>query len=157
MEMKNLLRISLLCLLAAWITAACDSRAVYHSYLPIPQKGWNKQDTLFFQVPLQDSLTVLHLTAGVRNESNYPYQNLYLFISHNLEDSTQWETDTLEFRLTDKEGRWKGTGWGSLYQSTLPMKDAGLRRAGNYTIKVVHGMKDETLKGISDVGIKIDK
>lgn len=155
--MRSLLRNSLLCLLAAWIMTACDSRTVYHTYLPIPQKGWGKSDTLFFHVPVNDSLTLLHLTAGVRNESNYPYRNLYLFISHNLEDSAKWETDTLEVELTDKEGRWRGTGWGSLYQSTLPMKSIGIRRAGSYTIKVTHGMKDEVLKGISDIGIKIDK
>lgn len=155
--MKSLFRSSLLCLLAVGIATACDTRTVYHTYLPIPPKGWGKGDTLFFHVPLNDSLTLLHLTAGVRNESSYPYQNLYLFVSHNLEDSTQWKTDTLEFELTNREGRWTGTGWGSLYQSALPMKSAGLRHAGNYTIKVAHGMKDEILKGISDIGIEIEK
>ena len=155
--MKSLFRNSLLCLFTAWVLAACDAHTVYHAYLPIPQKGWGKSDTLFFQVPINDSLLVLDLTAGVRNESSYPYQNLYLFISHNLEDSTRWETDTLEFALTNKEGRWTGTGWGSLYHSVLPMKSAGIRHAGKYTIKVTHGMKDELLKGISDVGILIKK
>lgn len=155
--MKSLLRNSVLCLLTMWIAIGCDTRTVYHTYLPVPQKGWGKNDTLFFHVPLSDSLTLLYLTAGVRNESSYPYQNLYLFVSHNLEDSAQWKTDTLEFKLTDKEGRWKGTGWGSLYQSTLPMKSAGLRHAGHYTIKVTHGMKDEVLKGVSDIGIEIEK
>jgi len=28
---------------------------------------------------------------------------------------------------------------------------------GNYTIKVINGMKDEKLQGLSDVGIRIEK
>lgn len=115
-----------------------------------------KSDTLFFNVPLNDSLINLRLSAGVRNSSNYPYQNLDILISYNLEDSTVWKTDTLKFTLTDQEGKWKGTGWGSLYQSALPLKDCSIKHPGNYTFKVVHGMKDEQITGIIDVGLKIE-
>lgn len=155
--MKSLFKNSVLAIVAATAISACDNHTVYHSYQSIPEKGWEKSDTLFFQVPVNDSLTIFQLSAGVRNENNYPYQDLYLFISHNLEDSTKWQTDTLRFTLSDKEGKWTGTGWGNLYQSVQPMKSAVTRHAGNYTFKVSHGMKDEILSGISDIGIKIER
>lgn len=153
--MRSLLKNSILAIVAATAISACDDHTVYHSYQSIPEKGWKKSDTLFFQMPINDSLTILRLSAGVRNENNYPYQDLYLFVSHNLEDSTKWQTDTLKFTLSDKEGKWIGTGWGNLYQSVQPMQSAIIRHAGKYTIKVSHGMKDEILNGISDVGIKV--
>ena len=56
----------------------------------------------------------------------------------------------------DKEGKWNGTGWGSLFQSTLPIGSAIVRHPGNYTFKITHGMQDELLKGINDVGVKIE-
>lgn len=155
--MKSLLRISILALFAAGVLSACDDQTVYHSYQSVPEKGWGKSDTLFFDVPVYDSLDILRLSTGVRNGNNYPYQDLYLFVSHNLEDSTRWQTDTLKFVLSDKEGKWIGTGWGNLYQSTQPLRSAIIRHPGNYTIKVAHGMKDETLNGINDIGIKIER
>lgn len=153
--MKNLLRNSILAIFATGAISACDEHTMYHSYQSIPEKGWGKSDTLFYNIPVNDSLIILQLSAGVRNDNNYPYQDLYLFVSHNLEDSTKWQTDTLKFTLSDKEGKWIGTGWGNLYQSTQPIKSAIVRHPGNYSIRVTHGMKDETLSGISDIGIKV--
>lgn len=142
-------------LLTTWVLTACDENTVYHSYQSTPPDGWKKSDTLFFNVPVKDSLALLQLSAEIRNESNYAYRNIYLSVSHNLEDSTVWKTDTLLLILADKEGKWNGTGWGSLFQSTLPIGSAIVRHPGNYTFKITHGMQDELLKGINDVGVKI--
>lgn len=155
--MKSLLKNSLFLLGSACLMVACNDSIVYHSYQPIPTEGWGKSDTLLFNVPLSDSLTNLHLYAEVRNRSDYDYQNLYLFISQNLEDSTSWKTDTLEFVLANKDGKWNGTGWGSLFQSAIPIGSAITRHAGTFTFKVVHGMKDGKLTGINDIGIRIEK
>ena len=86
-------------LLTTWVLTACDENTVYHSYQSTPPDGWKKSDTLFFNVPLKDSLANLRLSVGVRNSSNYPYQNLNILIHYNLEDSTIWKTDTLKFIL----------------------------------------------------------
>lgn len=153
--MKHLLKNSVWLLLAGWLIAACNENTVYHSYQSIPSEGWKKSDTLFFNVPVKDSLTLLQLSAEIRNESNYAYRNIYLMISQNLEDSMVWKTDTLLLILADKEGKWNGTGWGSLFQSTLPIGSAVVRHPGNYTFKVIHGMQDEVLKGIHDIGVRI--
>ena len=154
--MKSLLKNSICMLLTTWVLTACDENTVYHSYQSTPPDGWKKSDTLFFNVPLKDSLANLRLSVGVRNSSNYPYQNLNILIHYNLEDSTVWKTDTLKFILTDREGKWTGTGWGSLYQSALPLKDCFVKHPGNYTFKIVHEMKNEQQTGISDVGLKIE-
>ena len=155
-KMKSLLKNSICMLLTTWVLTACDENTVYHSYQSTPPDGWKKSDTLFFNVPLKVSLANLRLSVGVRNSSNYPYQNLNILIHYNLEDSTIWKTDTLKFILTDREGKWTGTGWGSLYQSALPLKDCFVKHPGNYTFKIVHEMKNEQLTGISDVGLKIE-
>lgn len=154
--MSNLLKNSTLLVLAAWLASACVEHTVYHSYQSTPARGWKKSDTLVFQIPIPDSLRTLKLTAEVRNESNYAYQNLYLVISHNLRDSTAFQTDTLELTLADKEGKWTGTGWGSLFQTARPIGTAVTRHRGNYTVRISQGMKDESLAGIRDVGIRIE-
>lgn len=156
-EMRNLFKNKIWLLPAVWLIAACSENAVYHSYRPIPSAGWEKGDTLFFNVAVADSLQPLQLFAEIRNKSNYAYRNLYLSVSHNLEDSTVWKTDTLLFILADEEGKWTGTGWGSLFQSTLPIGTVSVQHPGNYTFKVVHDMQDVLLKGVNDVGIRVDR
>ena len=140
-----------------FLTTACDKKTVYHSYQSIPTEGWRKSDTLFFNIPVKDSLIRFNLAAEIRNKSNYAYRNLYLVTSHNLEDSTVWKTDTLLLMLADKEGKWNGTGWGSLFQSELPVGTITIRHPGNYTFKITHGMQDEALKGINDIGVIVER
>lgn len=155
-EMRNLLRNKIWLLQAVLLmAAACNENTVYHSYQSIPSEGWKKGDTLFFDVAISDSLQPLQLSAEIRNKNNYAYRNLYLSVSHNLKDSTVWKTDTLQLILADKEGKWKGTGWGSLFLSTLPIASITVQHPGHYTFKVTHQMQDELLKGINDIGIKL--
>lgn len=154
--MKSLLRNSLFVLFSACLLTACNENTVYHSYQSLPYEGWGKSDTLSFQIPITDT-TTLRLFAEVRNRIEYPYHDLHLFISQNLQDSTVWRTDTIAFSLADSTGRWTGHGWGSIYQSETFIKSVLPLRSGNYTIKVINGMKDEKLQGLTDVGIRIEK
>ena len=156
--MKSLLKNSILSLFSACLLTACNEHTVYHSYQSLPNKGWGKSDTLSFQIPITDSVpTTLRLFAEVRNSIEYPYHDLHLFISQNLQDSTVWRTDTIAFCLADSTGRWTGHGWGSIYQSETFITSVRPLHPANYTIKIMSGMKDEKLQGLSDVGIRIEK
>lgn len=152
-------RNSILCLLGTCLAGSCiEQKTAYHSYQPVPAKGWVQRDTLFFNVPLPDSAaTHWHLYAEVRNRSDYPYRDLYLIIRHNLPDTLQWKTDTVKFVLTDREGKWTGTGWNGLFQSTVPAGTVDTRHPGKYVFKVTHAMKDESLKGLNNVGIRLER
>ena len=156
--MKSLLKNSILSLFSACLLTACNEHTVYHSYQSLPNEGWGKSDTLSFQIPTTDSVpTTLRLFAEVRNRIEYPYHDLHLFISQNLQDSTVWRTDTIAFCLADSTGRWTGHGWGSIYQSETFITSVRPLHPANYTIKIMSGMKDEKLQGLSDVGIRIEK
>ncbi len=155
--MKRLLRHSFIALSIAGLATACNDHTVYHSFQATPSQGWSKSDTLFFDVPLNDSLQPYQLTAEVRNLNDYAYKELYLFVNHNFTDSTIWKTDTVSFVLTDKDGQWTGAGVGNLYQSSVTFGTVQTPHSGTYTIKVSQGMKDEKLIGIRDVGFRLDK
>ena len=46
---------------------------------------------------------------------------------------------------------------GSIYQSETFITSVRPLHPTNYTIKIMSGMKDEKLQGLSDVGIRIEK
>ena len=156
--MKSLLKNSILSLFSACLLTACNEHTVYHSYQSLPNKGWGKSDTLSFQIPITESIPpTFRLFTEVRNKSNYPYHNLYLFISQNLQDSTVFLTDTITINLADSTGKWLGNGWGSIYQSAVFFKSVRPLYPGNYTFRIISGMKDEKLNGLNDIGIRIEK
>lgn len=129
---------------------------MYHSYNPISEQGWAKSDTLLFHVNIPDSLTTYKVSVEIRNNNSYPYKNLYLFVSNNTKDSTIFATDTIKYVVAEESGKWIGTGFGTLYQSGQTIGKFVPLHPGKYIFKVVHGMKDRLLQGISDVGLRIE-
>ncbi len=142
-------------LFAAGLWTACDKQTVYHSFSSLPTEGWKRLDTLFFPVAVADSLTSYRLSVEVRNRTGYPYQNLSLSICCNNPDGVLSYADTLSLTLADKEGIWKGNGWGGLYQTAYPAGNIHIAKPGTYLFKIAYTLPDETLKGINDVGIKL--
>jgi len=64
--------------------------------------------------------------------------------------------DTLEFILADIEGKWLGKGWGSVKEnSILISSDMRFPLAGTYEFKIQQAMRQDTLKGIKNIGIRI--
>lgn len=136
---------------------ACDKQTVYHTFQSVPGDGWLRQDTLCFEVAVPDSQTYYKLSVEIRNRSNYPYQNLNLSVSYDNPDSIRISADTLNAVLTTKEGIWTGDGWGGLYQSAISAGSIKIGKAGNYLFKIAYTLPDEKLRGINDVGIKLER
>ena len=162
--MTNLLKNSNFCLkgiillFVASTLVACDKQTIYHSYQALPAEGWQKKDTLSFNVEVPDSFTYYKLFVEVRNRNDYPYQNINLSISYLAPtDTLSLPTDTIQLTLADKEGKWKGTGWGSLYQSEFPVGGIRIRKPGNYQFKIAYTFTDQSLNGINDIGIRLNR
>ena len=134
-----------------------DKQTVYHSFQSLPTEGWLREDTLSFDVKVTDSLTYYKLSLEVRNRSNYPYQNLPLSICYTTADSIPSPTDTIQLILADKEGIWKGDGWGGLYQTAVSAGSVRIGKPGTYLFKVAYTLPDERLQGINDIGIKLKR
>lgn len=154
---RNLCLKGIILLFVASLLSACDKQTVYHSFQSLPIEGWLREDTLTFDVPVTDSLTTYKLSLEVRNRSNYPYQNLPLSICHIDADSIATPADTVQLILADKEGIWKGDGWGGLYQTAISAGSIRIGKPGTYHLKVTYTLPDESLRGINDVGIKLTR
>ena len=141
----------IICLLFS--LAACDNQTIYHTYQNLSIEGWKKTDTLKYQLPAQLAGKQYDLEVGLRHTENYPYQDIWMEILYPL--SPDRHPDTLHITLADKQGNWKGNGTSSnLYQYTSPHHPVTFSPSDSM-IQIVHIMRDEPLKGISDVGIRL--
>jgi gliding motility-associated lipoprotein GldH len=148
---------SLLILVLVLGIASCDRKRVFESYYELDQKGWNKDSVVVFKVNLTDTIRNNNLYVNIRNKGNYPYSNLWLFLSVASPDG-KIITDTVEFTLAEPSGKWKGSGIGGLHDNQILYKSSVFfPHKGNYTFKIKQGMRDNVLQGIRDIGIRIEK
>ena len=80
--------------------------------------------------------------------------NLILFKG---EKNKVLKTDTLQYILAKPNGEWYGSGMGDVKEIFVQYKNEYKFPAnGKYKVELKHGMRTDQLKGIEDIGIKIE-
>ena len=103
-----------------------------------------------------DTSATYEIQILLRHTSQYPYQNLWLFVDEYAGDM-HIQRDTIEAMLADDYGRWLGNG---INRYTLPLMyeaDYHFISKDNSRLTIQQGMRTEWLTGITDVGIKVIK
>ena len=140
--------------MAVCLFISCNKDIVYNDFRPVPDKEWDKQFGFDFHFDLKDASIPYDITLQLRNSVFYPYQNLWILFDE-LHSSEIEIKDTIEYRLVDDFGRWTGSGI-TLFQNQFPIRtNYHFPDTGKYTIIIRHGMRDERLKGMEDVGLQI--
>jgi gliding motility-associated lipoprotein GldH len=123
----------------------------------MPERTWKLMDVPEFQVPVTDTITKENVIFTIRTGSSYPYRNIYLFVSTTAPGGKKI-TDTLQYNLADEKGKWYGKGLGDIHELSLPYKsNVFFPVKGTYIFRIQHGMRVEDLKGVYDVGLRIEK
>ncbi len=153
---RKLVRLIIFCASLA-VFASCDKNLVFEKNLPIPENGWNKDSVMVFNVPVIDTLLNNNLYINVRNDIKYKYSNLWLFITIDQPGDTSI-TDTFEITLADPSGKWLGEGFGGIKSRQVIFKrNVYFPVSGEYKINIRQGMRENVLKGITDIGIRVEK
>ncbi len=148
--------IFLLIFLFTTITA-CDSNRLFEENRVIPNKTWSAGNKVSFQATITDTALTYNVYLNIRNTLDYPYSNLFLFLQTTFPDGHKAK-DTLECLLADYDGRWLGSGVGSVkFNRFLLKKGVSFREKGVYRFDLEQAMRVPELKGIEDVGLRIEK
>lgn len=150
-------KLHLIFLLLAIIFVTCSNHKVFDEVRGIPNDEWHLANKLEFTVPINDTSAAFDILVHIRNANEYEYSNLWMFISTTAPNGESM-TDTVEFFLAAPSGKWLGSGLGSVNSMLIPYKsNIRFPFRGIYQFELKQGMRKETLPGIMDVGIRINK
>ena len=148
-------RISAIVVVACFFLS-CSQNLVYNEFQNTQNNLWDKQDEYFFNFEINDISIPYSVSLKLRNNDMYPYQNIWIFFEQSQSSEIMLK-DTIEYMLADDFGKWTGNGI-TLYQSHISLKEHYFfPDTGKYTISVRHGMRDDKLKGIENIGLFIEK
>ncbi|WP_396180426.1 gliding motility lipoprotein GldH [Flavobacterium sp.] len=146
-----------------FVVISCDKKQVFDEYYAF-DGTWKKNKKAAFTFEQKDTTSVYNLYLNVRNNNEYPYNNLFLIVSLN-QPNGKVLVDTLEYQMANPDGSLLGTGFSDVKESKLWYKENySFEKAGKYTVEVEHavrqtgkvqGVKD--LTGITDLGFRIEK
>ena len=144
-------------LLFPLLIAGCSGNVVFQDSKVFPSCGWDKDSVVVFKHMVADTSGTYDIIIDIRNDGNYRYQNFWLFVNSISPDLREF-TDTLECVLANNYGKWIGKGGGSLHQLPVSfMQQIKFPKRGVYKFELIQGMREDTLVGIHDIGLRIIK
>lgn len=144
-------------LLLLLLLPSCHNNEVFNDVKQLPEEGWDKDHIVRFDYLADDTTSTYNLIIDIRNNHEYPYQNFWLFVQSTSPDSIIYK-DTLECVLANNYGRWIGESSGSLYHlPVLFLSEIKFLKTGHYDFAIAQGMRNDTLVGIKEVGLRIEK
>lgn len=135
---------------------ACNNAGETVTMQSVDSNTWDKSKTQLLNFEILDHQNPKNIIFIIRNNNDYPYSNLRVFGTIIGQDKKILRKDTLNFTLAKPNGQWLGSGFGDVKEVMYQYKtDFQFPKNGHYQFEVTQAMRNEKLKGIEDVGIKI--
>ena len=137
--------------------SSCDRGRVIDDNIALSGQAWEKAYKAEFEVSIDDTASNYRFFVNVRNSVDYRYSNLYIFLNTRFPNGNITR-DTIECLLADPTGKWLGRGMSKIRENQI-LLNASLRfpLKGVYRFEIEQAMREDSLKGISDIGIRIQK
>ncbi len=165
MSFLNRLRKLCIILLAAFcsqLTAvSCTTIDLYERTASIPDHSWQSSFKPSFSFTIKDTTSAYQLFLILRHTDKYNYNNIFVNLY-----AQQPGLDTIQkvkydlVLATDQDG-WMASGMDDIYEHHIPLTPAGqlfyFKKPGQYTFSIEQIMRENPLKNVLDVGLRIEK
>lgn len=143
---------------------SCNDNLVFNQYKSMPNAEWHKDSIVKFQFNPIDTISRNNVYINLRNNDAYAYSNLFLIVGIDFPNNYR-VIDTLEYEMANAEGKFLGEGLTDLKENVLEFKtNVIFPTTGTYTVSLQQAMRKSgevdgitSLKGVTDVGIQIEK
>ena len=136
---------------------SCDSRRVIDEYRSIGKVAWHTDSVQTFSFNVINKTQNHNIWFNIRNDRSYEFSNLWLFVTIEPPRGESL-TDTVQVLLAEPSGKWLGKGFSGIYDSRVVYRrNVFFPEPGKYSIHLRHGMRPALLKGITDIGIRVEK
>lgn len=153
----------LIALIVSLFFISCDKKRVFDEYKKLNGK-WAKTDTIQFEFDQMDTIKPYNLFLNIRDNSNYPFNNLYVIVALKQPDNLV-KIDTLEYEMANPDGKLMGEGFTDVKENKLWYQENFVfKKQGKYSVKITQALREtgnvtgvEDLEGITEVGFRIEK
>jgi gliding motility-associated lipoprotein GldH len=147
----------LIFVLPALLLISCDSGKVFQRFEDIPNNVWTKENTITFEVDIQDTAPAYDVELAVRHSIYYVWANIVVHLNVQY-PSGEVRTKEVEFFVRNTDGSFKGEGAGDLFDINFPwMEDVTFPEKGKYIFTVQNAMPQVETEDVMQIGLIVRK
>ena len=136
----------------------CCNTNTESSYSVFEEDSWHTDSIITLSHSVVDTITKQNLYLKIRHTTDFEYQNIFLFVD------VQDKRDTIEVTLSEKNGKWLGSGFGDIKEVECCFAKEIIfnsKKTSNVTVEQAMRYGDQpvitNLKGIIALAINIKK
>jgi gliding motility-associated lipoprotein GldH len=153
---KNIFKVAFAVILLSF-GSCTDKKAVIDQNTAVPNHNWAYSNKFKYDVKIDDEKIPYNIYMNLRVTADYKYSNLFVLITQTGPDK-KTTIKRYELTLATKSGEWLGKGSGNLYTYQLPfLTHYKFPLKGIYHFYIEQNMRDNPLKEVSDVGVRIEQ
>ncbi len=137
---------------------ACTHLDVFEKTIVIPDQKWFYNNKPEFSFNITDTTISYNIFIVLRHTDAYEYNNMWVRLGSKAPGDS-FHFQNLDLTLgTDAKG-WEGVGMDDIFdvRKTLTPGPVAFKMKGTYTFTIAHIMRENPLKYILNVGIRVEK
>ena len=137
---------------------ACTTVDLYEKTVSIPGHEWKSSYKPEFDFTIKDTTAFYQAYLVIRHTEKYNYNNIWLNYYFQAPGDTLRKGSS-EFQLATNEKGWLGTGMDDIYEHRIKLTANAekVKRTGTYKFILENIMREDPLKEVLNVGIRIEK
>jgi len=144
-------------LLASYILTSCTTVDLYEKTASLSNHEWKSDYKPEFNFTITDTTALYQVFFVIRHTEKYNYNNIWVNYYYQPPNDTLHK-EAREFQLATNEKGWLATGMDDIYEHRIKLApDAGKLKAGSYKFILENIMREDPLKEVMNVGIRVEK
>ena len=137
--------------------STCTTVDLYERTVSLPGHEWKSTNKPEFNFIISDTTVLYQVFFVIRHTEKYNYNNIWVNYYYQPPNDTLHK-ESREFQLATNEKGWLATGMDDIYEHRIKLApDAGKLKAGSYKFILENIMREDPLKEVLNVGVRIEK
>ena len=138
--------------------ASCAKIDLFEKQANIPGQKWFYDNVPSFTFNITDTVSLYNVYIVLRHTDSYNYNNVWLQLGSKVPGDTM-HFQNINLSLASDAGGWEGTGTDDIFdvRKLITPGPVPFKKAGNYTFTVSQIMRENPLKNVLSVGLRIEK
>ena len=140
---------------------SCTTIDLYEKTVPITGHAWKRSFKPSFTFTIQDTTVPYQVFLVLRHKDKYNYNNIYVLLTTRQPGQDSTQSGRYDLPLGTNEKGWLASGMDDIYEHRIPLTPTGqdfyFKKTGDYTFTVEQIMRENPLKNVLNVGLRLEK
>lgn len=141
--------------------SSCKQIDLFERSVTVPGHKWDNSFKPSFTFTIKDTASAYKLFVVLRHNDKYNYNNIYVNIITRQPGQDSTQKARYDLTLANNEKGWLASGMDDIYEHRIPLtptdQEFRFRKPGDYTFTIEQIMRENPLKNVLNVGLRIEK